>query len=307
MSVIFCFPGQGAQQPGMLHALPRHAEVERTLTESERILKIDPLSLDSGQALQSTVAVQLCLSIAGIAMARLLIAEGARPEMVAGFSIGEYPAAVAAGALDYADALALVARRASLMENAFPEGYGMAVVAGLDCAQLEPLIARVHSPATPVYLANLNAERQLAISGAESALHAVMALAREHGASKVERLAVGVPSHSPLLLPAAQKLAEAFEGIRVHKPSLIYLSSSKLRVVTRPDQIADTLAGNMARQVHWSETMRLAWERGARIAVEMPSGSVLSKLTESVFANGRAVSCQSTRIGTLLVLMARRY
>ena len=304
MSVLFSFPGQGAQQPGMLHALPPHAEVERTLNETAEALKLDPLSLDSEQALQSTVAVQLCLTIAGVAMARLFIAEGARPEMVAGFSIGEYPAAVVAGALGYADALHLVALRAHLMEDAFPNGYGMAVIVGLERAQLEALIARVHSNATPVYLANLNAERQLAISGAESALRAVMALANEQGASKAERLAVKVPSHCPLFLPAAQELAKAFAGVRVLKPSLTYLSSSAVRALFQPNRIADTLAANMARQVHWSETVRLAWERGARIAVEMPCGSVLSKLTEPVLINGRAISCQGMRIDTLLALMS---
>ncbi len=307
MSVLFTFPGQGAQQAGMLHTLPRHAEVERALAEASDALKLDPLSLDSEQAFQSTVAVQLCLTIAGVAMARALIAQGAQVHMVAGFSIGEYPAAVVAGALGYADALRLVAKRAQLMEYAFPEGYGMAVVIGLDRAQLDPLIAQAHSIANPVYLANLNAERQLAISGAEPALRAVMTLAKVHGASKAEQLAVRVPSHCPLFLPAAQELAKAFDGISVRRPSLTFLSSSAVRALVRPDRIADTLAANMATQVHWSETMRLAWERGARVAVEMPSGSVLSKLTEPLFVDGRAISCQSMRMDTLLALMSRQY
>ncbi len=306
MSVLFSFPGQGAQQAGMLHALPQHAEVERTLVEAAETLKLDPLSLDSEPALQSTVAVQLCLTIAGVAMARLLIAEGALPDMVAGFSIGEYPAAVVAGALGYADALHLVARRAHLMEDAFPIGYGMAVISGLGRAQLEPLIAQVRSAATPVYLANLNSERQLAISGAEPALHAVMALASEHGADKAERLAVTVPSHCPLFLLAARELAKAFQGVQVRRPSLTFLSSSAARTLIHPDRIAQTLAANMAMQVHWSETARLAWERGARVALEMPSGSVLSKLTEPLFEDGRVISCQDTRIDTLLALTSRR-
>ena len=305
MTVLFSFPGQGAQQAGMLHTLPRHAEVERVLAETAEALKLDPLSLDSEQALQSTVAVQLCLTIAGVAMARALIAQGAQPHMVAGFSIGEYPAAVVAGALDYADALYLVAKRARLMEDAFPVGYGMAVISGLDRTLLESLIAQVHSEATPVYLANLNAEQQLAISGAEAALHAVMKLANEHGAGKAERLAVNVPSHCPLFLPAAREMAKAFEGIQMHKPSLTLLSSSAVRAIAGPARIAETLAVNMARQVHWSETAQLAWERGARVAVEMPSGSVLSKLTEPLFAGGRVISCQGTRIDTLLAVAAR--
>jgi len=307
VSVLFTFPGQGTQQPGMLHALPRHAAVELALSEAAEALRLDPLSLDGAQALRSTVAVQLCLTIAGVAMARLLMLEGARPDMVAGFSVGEYPAAVVAGALNYADALRLVEQRARLMETAYPEGYGMAVIIGLDRTQLEPLIAQASSAAAPVYLANLNAQRQLVISGADSALRTVMALATAKGASKAERMAVNVPSHCPLFLPAAQELAKAFEGIPVLRPTLTLLSSSAVRALVQPIQIADTLAANMARQVHWTETAQLAWERGARIAVEMPSGSVLTKLTEPVFANGRAISCQGTRMDTLFAVMSRQY
>ena len=131
MSVLFTFPGQGAQRPGMLHALPNDAAVAATLAEVAGVLQHDPLLLDTAAALASTRAVQLCLLIAGVAMARSLAAQGALPDMVAGFSIGEYPAAVVAGALDFADAVQLVARRGQLMEESYPSGYGMAAIIGL--------------------------------------------------------------------------------------------------------------------------------------------------------------------------------
>ena len=190
MKILFTFPGQGAQKAGMLHRLPPHPEVARTLDETRAALGADALSLDTEQALASTVAVQLCLLIAGVAMARVFAAHGARPDMVAGLSIGAYPAAVTAGALEYADAVRLVARRARLMENAYPEGYGMAAVIGLDRRQLEPLIAAVHAASQPVYLANVNAATQLVIAGANDALQAVMRLALQAGALRAEKLAV---------------------------------------------------------------------------------------------------------------------
>ncbi|RFP09174.1 malonate decarboxylase subunit epsilon [Duganella sp. BJB488] len=304
MSILFTFPGQGAQRPGMLHALPSHPEVLRTLDESAAVLAADPLNLDTQEALASTVAVQLCLLIAGVAMARTLIAHGAFPDMVAGLSIGAYPAAVIAGSIDHRDAVKLVARRARLMESAFPYGHGMAAITGLDRYQLEPLIACTHSASTPVYLANLNAHRQMVIAGADAAMQTVMRLAVEHGASKVERLAVNVPSHCPLFEMAAEEMRSAFRDVTLQQPSAVYLSSSAARALRDPARIAEDLAGNMAHQVDWSETAQLAWESGARLAVEMPSGSVLTKLTTSAFADGLTICCDNLRIDTVLALIA---
>lgn len=307
MSVLFTFPGQGAQRPGMLHALPGDAAVAATVAEAADVLKHDPLLLDTAEALASTRAVQLCLLIAGVAMARFLAARGAVPDMVAGFSIGEYPAAVVAGALDFADAVRLVARRGQLMEDAYPSGYGMAAIIGLDSAQLEPLVALVHTVATPVYIANLNARRQIAIAGSDAGLQAVMALALAHGASKAERLAVSVPSHSPLFDAAAAQLRADFDQVMLRRPQLAYLSSSAARTLFDPDRIRDSLASNMARRVHWADTVRLAWERGARLAVEMPPGSVLTRLTAPEFGEGVAVSCDGQRAESLLALIGKQH
>jgi malonate decarboxylase epsilon subunit len=238
-------------------------------------------------------------------MARSLAARGALPDMVAGFSIGEYAAAVVAGALDYGDAVCLVARRGQLMEQAYPTGYGMAAIIGLDLAQLEPLLARVHGAATPVYIANLNAPRQIAIAGSEPALEAVMALALAHGAGKAKRLAVNVPSHCPLLEGAALDLRAAFDGVAMRRPSLVYLSSSAARALFDPARIRDSLAANMAQRVQWAATARLAWERGARLALEMPPGSVLTRLTAPDFTDGVAVCCDGNRGDSLLALVGR--
>ena len=305
MSVLFTFPGQGAQYPGMLHALPDDAAARHALAEAAGVLGHDPLVLDTAGALASTRAVQLCLLIAGVAMARSLAARGALADMVAGFSIGEYAAAVVAGALDYADAVRLVARRGELMEQAYPAGYGMAAIIGLELAQLEPLLAQVHGPATPVYVANLSAPRQIAIAGSETGLHAVMALALAQGASKAQRLAVSVPSHCPLLEGAAIDMAAAFDGVAMRRPSLVYLSSSAARALFDPARIRDSLAANMARRVQWTSTVRLAWERGARLALEMPPGSVLTRLTAPDFTDGVAVCCDGNRGDSLLALVRR--
>jgi malonate decarboxylase epsilon subunit len=305
MSVLFTFPGQGAQRPGMLHRLPDHPEVARTLAETRDALGIDPLELDTSGALASSMAVQICLLVAGVAMARTLASFGGKPAMVAGLSIGAYPAAVSAGALNYHDAVRLVAQRGKLMDCEYPHGYGMAAIVGLDRERLVALIAQVHAKATPVYLANLNAERQFVIAGADEALHAVMKQALDQGASKAERLAVSVPSHCELFDDAAARMREAFARIPLRHPQITFLSSSAARALYDPSRIADDLASNMARQVHWADTARLAWERGARLAVEMPSGSVLTNLTAPVFTEGHAICCENNAIDTVLALISR--
>jgi malonate decarboxylase epsilon subunit len=307
MSVLYSFPGQGAQKPGMLHALPDHPETARTLAETAAVLDRDPLALDSADALVSTVATQLCLLVAGVATARVLAAQGALPDMVAGLSIGAYPAAVAAEVISYTDAVRLVERRALLMEQGYPQGYGMWAISGLDQGQIEGVIARIHSAATPVYLANLNAPRQQVIAGADDALKQAGILALEAGATRAERLAVSVPSHCELLAPQAAAMQAAFDGVALSRPKAIYLSGSRARALFDPVAIRDDLAFNMARQVHWFDTARHAWERGARLALEMPSGAVLTGLTAPVFESGLALSCEGNRIDTVLALLAREH
>ncbi len=301
MSVLFTFPGQGAQKPGMLHALPAHAETDRTLAEAAAALGHDVLALDSADALRSTVAVQLALLVAGVATARVLAAHDAAPQMVAGLSIGAWPAAVVAGVLDFTDAVRLVELRARLMEDAYPRGYGMTAIGGLTRQQLDPLLAQVHRPDTPVYLANLNAPRQLVVAGSVPALDAVTALALAHGAHRAERLAVPVPSHCPLLDEQARTLACACDQVARKRPRITYISSSAARALFDGDRIMADLAANMARPVLWADTVRHAWERGARTALEMPSGSVLTRLAqEADFGAGVALCADGNRLDTLV-------
>jgi len=298
MTVLFTFPGQGAQKPGMLHALPAHPATERTLAEATQALGRDVLALDAAEELRSTVAVQLSLLVAGVAMARVLAAHGAAPRMVAGLSIGAWPAAVVAGVLEFTDAVRLVELRARLMEDAYPHGYGMTAIGGLTRQQLEPLLAQAHGPA---YLANLNAPRQLVVSGSAPALDAVAALALAHGATRAERLAVPVPSHSPLLDDQARTLACACDQVPRKRPRITYVSSSAARALFDADRIMADLAANMARPVLWADTLRHAWERGARTALEMPSGSVLTRLAlDADFGAGIALCADGNRLDTLV-------
>lgn len=305
MSVLFAFPGQGAQTPGLLHRLPQHEEVDRTLAEASAVLKQDILALDSASALRSTIAVQLCLLLAGVAAARTLAAQGNQPDIVVGLSIGAFPAAVVAGALDFADAVRLVELRGRLMENAYPSGYGMAALIGLDHYQLAPLIDMAQAQGHAVHLANLNAEKQLVIAGSEAGMQRVIELAHNIGPCKAKRLAVSVPSHCTLMNDAAEQMATALARVRLEQPRLTYLSASAARVIRDPVSLSEDLAHNMARVVRWREAAQLAYERGARLMVEMPPGNVLTGLVKPLFGPGQAAALSDTRPDTVAALIAR--
>jgi malonate decarboxylase epsilon subunit len=295
VSSLLVFPGQGAQQPGMLQRLPRE-----TLNEASNVLGEDVLLLDSAEVLQSTRAVQLCLLIAGVAASRQL---AMMPDYVAGLSIGAYPAAVVAGALSFSDALHLVSLRGDLMQQAYPQGYGMTAIIGLDLATVEALLARVHRAETPVYLANINADNQVVIAGSDAAMQAVAELAKGCGAGLAKRLAVSVPSHCPLLEAPAQTLAEAFAKVPLHTPKMGYLSGSRARPLIKPQALRDDLAFNMCRIVDWRGTVQSAYERGVRLQIELPPGAVLTGLAHRVFEQGTVIAFDGARLDTLQALM----
>ena len=288
MKILFTFPGQGGQHPGMLAAIP---DREAILTQARNVLGEEVDTLDSADALQHTRAVQLCLLIAGVAWARELQRQGVNPQMVSGLSIGAFPAAVIAGALDFTRALRLVALRGDLMEQAYPEGYGLTAIMGLTRSRVEALI-QGHE----VYLANLNAETQFVIAGRDEAMAEVAQRALQAGASKARRLAGGVPAHRAVVDKPAAELANAFAGITLTRPQCAYLSGSTARVLWDPQRIADDLAMNMARPVHWQEAMIAADERDARLAIEMPPGGVLTCLTRQAGWRGETLSLERSGV-----------
>jgi malonate decarboxylase epsilon subunit len=260
----------------------------------------DVLLLDSAEALQSTRAVQLCLLIAGVAASRQL---SMAPDYVAGLSIGAYPAAVVAGALSFGDALHLVSLRGELMQQAYPQGYGMTAIIGLELATVEGVLAQVHSVDTPVYLANINADNQVVIAGSDAAMKAVAELAKGRGAGLAKRLAVSVPSHCPLLEAPAKTLAEAFAKVQLNTPALGYLSGSRARPVINTEALRDDLAFNMCRVVDWRGTVQSAYERGVRLQIELPPGAVLTGLARRVFEQGTVIAYDGARLDTLQALL----
>ena len=305
MTVAFLFPGQGAQSEGLLHQLPQHAEVARTIKEASDILGVDVDALDDAEALSSTVAVQQALLIAGVATARALTAERVHAAAVAGMSVGAFGAAVACGTLSFADALRLVHLRGERMQKAFPSGYGLAAIVGLDEVRVEDIVRAIRAAGLPVYISNINAPRQIVVAGSDAALDAVTARARRQGAPRAERLSVGVPSHTPLMQPVADRLLQAIAAFPLRPPSAPYMSNRGGRPLYDAEAIREDLATNVAHPVRWYDALEVMRELGATLFLEMPPGHVSTDLVATSFGGVRAVSIADRGLRYATVLAAR--
>ena len=306
MTAAFLFPGQGAQREGLLHQLPEHPAVRWTLREASEILGDDSSALDGSRALESTAVVQQALLIAGVAAARALIAEDVHPAVVAGMSIGAFSAAVTCGTLSFADALPLVRSRGEWMQTAFPSGYGLAAIEGLDEARVEDIVHRVRTPELPVYVSNVNAPRQIVVAGKDAALDAVISYARHEDAQRAERLAVDVPSHTPLMQPVADRLEHAMAQLRVKPPSVPYMSNRGGRPLYDAEAIREDLAVSIAQTVRWYDALEVARELGPTLFIEMPPGHVSAHLATRLFSNVRALSVADEGLRPAVVLATRR-
>lgn len=302
----FLFPGQGAQIPGFLHGLPADAAIGATLSEASEVLGEDVMTLDTQTALTSTVAVQLTVFIAGVAMTRALAARGVKPTATAGLSIGSFAAAVAAEAIDFAPALHLVKLRATLMEAAYPTGYGLAAFEGLTARRLTELAKTIETPDKPLYLANFNAPTEIVVTGADTALDALVIAAQAAGARRAQRLAVSVPSHCPLMAKVADKLAAAMADVPVRAPTLTYVGNRRARVLRDAAAVVEELSTNVSHPVLWYDSTNLIYELGERTFIEAPPGAVLTGLISNAFADVSARAASQTPLDTLAYIGARQ-
>src|SRR5258708_1455276 len=302
MSIAFLFPGQGSQLPGMLHSLSDHPAITRTLDEASDSLHRDIRELDSAEALQSTVSVQLALLTAGVATARALAEEGVKAEAVAGLSVGAFAAAVLSGVLTFPQSIQLVHQRAEMMRDLYPAGYGLAAIIGMTEAQVSALVEKVHTPAAPVYVGNINAPRQIVIAGSDAGMEIMLEIARVVGARKAERLQVSVPSHCPLLEPVAVALRATLAGMALEQPRLIYVGNVKARPLRAAAAVAEDLASNIAHPVRWHDATTVLKELGCRLFLEMPPGHVLSDLARESFPDVRTLALAETSFKHALLL-----
>ena len=191
------------------------------------------------------------------------------------------------------------------MAAAYPAGFGMAAILGLDEKTVGELVDRIRSPATPVYLANINAPDQMVIAGSDAGLEKTLVAARMRGARRTQRLAVKIPSHCALLNAAAVELGWLVAKVPMSRARIPYLTNRDARAVTKAEEIRADLAGNLCTAVRWHDMMTGMYERGAEIFVEMAPGAILSELTESSFPTARALAFASQDLPSLAKSLVR--
>jgi malonate decarboxylase epsilon subunit len=290
MSIALLCPGQGAQEPGFLHMLPEHPVVVRVLAEASEFMGRDVLELDTATALSSTVPVQLALLVAAVAFAHFLDAEGVELEAAAGMSVGAFGAAVAAGALPFTSALRFVERRAQLMQESMPAGWGMAVVEGLREGAVQGLL---HG--TGATIANYNSPVQFVIAGQSCDLAEVVRRSEKAGAYAAKLLNTATASHTRALAPAAQVLEEFARGLAIHDARIPVYSNRTARPHTRASAIREDLVWNMAEPVRWYDVKTSLEERGITLFVEAPPGHTLTRLVTETSSDVQALAAGELR------------
>jgi [acyl-carrier-protein] S-malonyltransferase len=290
MSVAFVFPGQGSQAVGMLAALAQQfGVVQQTFAEASEVLGYDLWKLCAegpAESLNATERTQPAMLAAGVATYRVwLESGGAVPQFMAGHSLGEFSALVAAGSLDFAAAVALVRFRAEAMQNAVPQGQGaMAAILGLDD---EAVIAACATAAEGqiVEAVNFNSPGQVVIAGEAAAVARAVAAASASGAKRAVLLPISVPAHSSLMQPAAEQLRERLGGVAVAPLVGTHFYGVDTRLLVQPQEIRAGLVKQLHTPVYWSATVRALIAAGATRIIECGPGKVLTSLNRRIDKN----------------------
>ncbi len=287
MTLAMVFPGQGSQSQGMLADLAaQHREVSDTFAEASGLLGYDLWDLVQNgpvEKLNETIVTQPAMLAAGVSTWRLWQKlGGAMPAGVAGHSLGEYTALVCAGAIKFRDAVGLVQRRAELMQHAVPAGEGaMAAILGLD----DQAVRDVCMSAADIGVAeavNFNSPGQVVVAGHRGAIERVTELAKEAGARRAIMLAVSVPSHSTLMLPAGEALAESLQAAAFKSPSIPVINAVDAVPYTDADDIRARLTRQVSSPVHWVDTVQRLIADGATSFIECGPGKVLTGLVKRI-------------------------
>lgn len=282
--LAFVFPGQGSQQLGMLSDLAeKHDVIGQTFAEASAVLGYDLWDLvqNDAEKLSQTDKTQPALLTASVALWRLWEQQGgAKPDYVAGHSLGEYSALVCAGVVAFSDAVELVKLRGEYMQQAVPAGEGaMAAIIGLDD---EKVVAACSAVEGVVSAVNFNSPGQVVIAGHVAAVEAAMANAKEAGAKRALPLPVSVPSHCELMIPAGEKLAEKLNSIEFSAPSCVLVQNVTAQAVSDPDVIKANLVAQLSEPVLWTQSVVLLSELGVTETLECGPGKVLSGLNKRI-------------------------
>jgi [acyl-carrier-protein] S-malonyltransferase len=299
INIVVVFPGQGSQSIGMLadyaEAWP---QVEETFKQASDILAYDCWDIvcnGPAEKINQTEITQPIMLAADIAVMRVMSQQCMLTPMVyAGHSLGEYAALVAAEALDFEDAIKLVAKRGQLMQAAVPEGEGaMAAIIGLNDDAIIKICEKVtNEKGVPVEAVNFNSPGQVVIAGATEAVNSAIELLKEEGAKRALPLPVSVPSHSSLMKGAAEQLADYLKDVTINTPKVQVIHNVDAKSHEKPDEIRDALVKQLYNPVRWTQTVQIISD-GADAVVECGPGKVLGGLTRRINKEVQSYSLDS--------------
>ncbi len=298
----FVFPGQGSQAIGMLNGFAGNPVVQDTIAEASDALQMDLGKLISEgpkEDLDLTTNTQPVMLTAAVATYRAWIAAGGKqPAIVAGHSLGEYSALVAAGVIAFKDAVPLVRFRAQAMQSAVPVGQGgMAAILGLsDADVIAACVEAAAATSEVVEAVNFNAPAQVVIAGSKAAVERACELAKAKGAKRALPLPVSAPFHSSLLKPASDQLREYLANVSFSAPAITLINNVDVAIVTDPALIKDALVRQAASPVRWVETVNAIAASGITQLIECGPGKVLAGLTKRINGDllGDAIYDQET-------------
>jgi len=288
MTFAFIFPGQGSQSVGMLNTIAHRPEVKAVIQEASDALGEDVAKLIAegpAEALSLTTNTQPVMLTAGVAFYRAWLAEGgAVPAMMAGHSLGEYSALVAAGVIAFKDAVPLVRFRAEAMQTAVPVGTGgMAAILGLDDDIVKQVCDQASQASGQVVEAvNFNAPGQVVIAGSSDAVTKACELLKAAGAKRALPLPVSAPFHSSLLQPASEKLQNYLSSVVFNAPTISVVNNVDVEVLNDPVAIKDALVRQAAKPVRWHETINAMANQGITQVIECGPGKVLAGLAKRI-------------------------
>lgn len=285
MKLCFVFPGQGSQAIGMgkdfCDSLEEIRELYKTASD-ELGYDVAKLSFEGPQdELNKTFITQPCLLTASIAAFKAIESKGIKPYIVAGHSLGEYSALVAAGSISFKDAVKITEMRGRIMQDAVPEGKGlMAAILGLDRKVVDGICKSVTSGYVGV--ANYNCPGQIVISGEKPAVEEAMAKAKETGAKRAMPLAVSVPSHCRLMEDAGRRFEEVLDSIKINEAGVKFVNNTGAEFISAPAEIKNALVKQLSESVLWEDCVRAAASDGADVFIEVGPGKVLSGLIKRI-------------------------
>ena len=285
MKLCFVFPGQGSQYVGMGKEISEgFPEAKEVFEEASAALGYDVADMcfnGPAEEMNKTFRTQPCILTVSTALHKVLVMKGISPSVVAGHSLGEYSALVAAGVLSFRDAVQLTEKRGQFMQEAVPEGKGlMAAILGLQRSRMDEICLSLQSGyASP---ANYNCPGQIVIAGEKEAVEEAIRLAKEAGARRAIPLAVSVPSHCTLMADASKRLGQLLEEIEFRNPVIPLVNNADAVFLNNVESIKGSLVRQLSSPLLWEDSIRVIADSGVDIFVEIGPGKVLSGLMKRI-------------------------